>query len=300
MPNDTIVMVCKLCRNCSCSILVATTTHKHTPTTKPTVEPTDTPSLATITAEPSSKPISPSKKTESTNTSTNTSVPLRSIPTETKPPTPTQTRIPLATNTPPPTATQPPTFTSVPSPTNRATNTPIPLPTSPPTHTAVPTRVAQPTHTLAPVVVAASCAVPAVFKSVWTQVESKLGCVVNSVVNNSATYQSFRNGYMVWVKQTDTIYVLPIGGNWSQHANSWRDGDSDFSCFEAQAQNRPLKGFGRVWCNISGLKGVLGEATSDEITNSFSQQQSFTNGYMIELFGSQIVTLFDDGSWREN
>jgi len=105
---------------------------------------------------------------------------------------------------------------------------------------------------------------------------------------------------MVWVKQTDTIYVLPIGGNWSQHANSWRDGDSDFSCFEAQAQNRPLKGFGRVWCNISGLKGVLGEATSDEITNSFSQQQSFTNGYMIELFGSQIVTLFDDGSWREN
>lgn len=172
--------------------------------------------------------------------------------------------------------------------------TPLPLPTFTPTQIATPklTTTATPSPTEEP-----SCRIVGVFFSIWYENKEGLGCNTSDVITSPITYEPFENGYLVWNKLSDFIYVLPKGAHWSQHANNWTSNENPIPCNQAQQFGYPTMGFGKLWCDSEKVRTALRNPVSEELPNEFAQQQTFEGGFVFEIFGGKKVILFEDGTW---
>lgn len=177
--------------------------------------------------------------------------------------------------------------TPMPTQTVTAVATIAPTVTPPSTATMTPTPLAQP-----------ACQVTGAFAAVWQAHKEKLGCNTSAIITSPITHEPFENGYLVWSKLSDLIYVLPEGGYWLQQTNSWRSGEDSLPCTQAQQFGYPAMGFGKLWCINEKVRAALGNPLDEELPNESAQQQYFEGGFVFEILGGRTIILFKDGSWR--
>jgi photosystem II stability/assembly factor-like uncharacterized protein len=161
-----------------------------------------------------------------------------------------------------------------------APTTPAPLPSpSPPTDTPAPT----PAGPSSP----GDCAIqPVFFGELWAARVPRLGCPTGAF-QTSIVEQSFERGWMFWRSDTREIYALPDGAPYARFADTWDEGQPEYSCpdgFPAQTPPTPKRGFGKVWCNPDNavVRDRLGNATGEERAFE-SSVQTFERGV---IFGT--------------
>jgi len=246
--------------------------------------PTDTPTAATPTVTSDTPP------------------PGTDTPTPT-PPSPAGTDTPAPTDTPTlpaePTDTPPPTDTPLPS-------APTDTPTSPPPE---PTDTPVPTDTPA-------LPVPEPFAHVWAAAGGAGGRLGNpaagAVLDRWVADQFFEGGLAYW-RNNESIpanYVYALlykngtdetqGTAWLQFEDLWRDGMSQFSCPEAEANGDlgPKRGFGKVWCEEAAVRdGLKLPLVGEQGANAGFQD--FEKGAMLWIARlGYVYVLYDDGDWQ--
>jgi hypothetical protein len=118
-------------------------------------------------------------------------------------------------------------------------------------------------------------------------------------VTDAVTQERFKNGYMVWVKLTDRIYVVPFENSWSEYSNGWLPGEDTLPCNTAREFGWPAMGFGKLWCDNERVHKELGDPLDRERPNDFAPQQRFQRGFVFEIAGGTTILLFNDGSWAQ-
>ncbi len=167
---------------------------------------------------------------------------------------------------------------------------PIPTPTFVPA-SPVPTQASVPTLS-----VPVQCPTPADFTDVWLDYQHELRCSEANSIATDVTYQEFQNGIMVWLKETDRIYVLPLEKTWTWHPNDWDPSQPEFSCPEAKASDGARMGFGKAWCEPS-VRAEIGDPTSEELPTPDMEMQNFEGGLIFDINDEDTIVLFDSGSW---
>ena len=121
----------------------------------------------------------------------------------------------------------------------------------------------------------------------------------------TTSFEAFANGFMVWREDTRRVTVFYKDGTWQEFADTWAEGQPEYSCTDAytpaQTPPTPHRGFGKVWCTQPGVRDRLGVALQDEIGNA-RPVQDFENGAMFlipERGGKPIVLLRDSTKWQE-
>lgn len=173
-------------------------------------------------------------------------------------------------------------------------STPTLAPTLPPTLPPTP----RPTPPPAPSPTPCQFALQPALADAWSAEE--VGCPITpgAAAINTA-YAPFEGGQMLWRGDTDNIYVLFNDGRWVSYRNTWREGDPDYTCGEANSPPTPVRGFGRVWCEQPGVREALGAVTAAEIGDVASAVQDFGNGTILAApFGGLFVFEGEDGTWR--
>lgn len=144
-----------------------------------------------------------------------------------------------------------------------------------------------------------------VFGAAWTDptVQTALGCPQPTVAGEvGGAYQPFENGWMIWVSSPQpTIYAFANDTAYWRVADAFREGDPE-SGGESPPAGRlePIRGFGKVWREVGGIRQKLGWATAHENSTTV-QSQRFERGEMIWLNGQVYVLTADPsgaaGTW---
>lgn len=173
-------------------------------------------------------------------------------------------------------------------------STPIPAPTPPPTLPPTP----RPSATPAPSPTPCQFSLQPALTDAWSAAE--VGCPITpGAAAIHTAYAPFEGGQMLWRGDTGNIYVLFNDGRWTSYPNTWREGDPEYTCGEANSPPTPVRGFGRVWCEQPGLREALGAITAAEIGDDASAAQDFVNGAILAApFGGLFVFTGEDGTWR--
>jgi hypothetical protein len=146
------------------------------------------------------------------------------------------------------------------------TLTPAPTPTTAPTSTATPA----PTPTWTPT---AGCAIEAqgAFAELWQAHRARLGCPLSAeAAPVQDAEQAFENGRMLWRKDISEIYVIygagPLAGTYETFVDTWLEGDLVTSCAATPPAGRlqPVRGFGRVWCQLGAASAAIGWGLEEE------------------------------------
>jgi hypothetical protein len=109
--------------------------------------------------------------------------------------------------------------------------------------------------------------------------------------------EDFEGGRMFWRSDNDRIYVVYSGGTWRRHANTWQEGDPEFSCGTPESPPTPKRGFGKVWCTYNQVSQGLGDATTGE-RGEHDDVQDFAGGWMLRDEAGTTYTFFNNGTWR--
>lgn len=183
--------------------------------------------------------------------------------------------------------TQPPTEPLVPSSTPR-----------PPTSTPRPTARPLPTSTPAPrpTEPPACPQVTGPFAGLASQLRDRLGCAQGNATTTAAAQQRFDGGRMYWREDTDRIYAVYKNNRWESHADTWNDGDADYSCGKPETPPTPIRGFGRAWCNFASIKQGMGNALDGEAAFT-ATVQAFQNGYIMRTDDRTLV-MYSSGNWE--
>ena len=129
---------------------------------------------------------------------------------------------------------------------------------------------------------AASCSYPvaAVFAARWSQAE--LGCAVGPSQITWASFNVFERGYMIWRRDTDTLYVFYNNGHWQPMPDQW-DGVAEPPSRGAPPPGlqAPIRGAGWIWGNNDGVFQGLGWAT-DKQKGFCAEVQPFAQGFLLQ------------------
>lgn len=180
------------------------------------------------------------------------------------------------------TPTLPPSKT--PSETPTVSTTPQPSQTPTVTVTSTSTQAILPTSQIIPVTGAAVQADERVCDSTWFfLVPRPQSCPRNNAIADQGVYQQFENGYMVWVRQTDAIYVMyndDTKPSWEVYRDFFVEGmPHDNNIAEPENRWEPVRGFGLLWRNNATVRTRIGWAT-----------QQYETPYSVKL------QLADDGA----
>jgi hypothetical protein len=131
----------------------------------------------------------------------------------------------------------------------------------------------------------------------WRANQADLGCPTDGGRSSlGVVLESFERGRMIWRSDIGRIYVLYNDGRWQSFADTWQEGDADFSCGTPQSPPTPKRGFGRVWCDYEQVRQGLGSATNAEWGTS-AAVQAFEDGLIIQT-GGRTHVMRDNGTWR--
>jgi hypothetical protein len=203
----------------------------------------------------------------------------------------------------PPTATPTPDNGPGPVPTTSVPVPTTPLATATP-HLASPTPPA-PTATPTPGVAAGCLIAPRRgFGKVYTDnaaVARRLGCpTAPEATLVQAAEQSFERGYMFWDGDTRRIYVF-FGANntWRYYPDTWAEGVPPAAVLTPPAGlYQPVRGFGKVWLEQTGVREALGWATNQERLITSAVQQPYEGGAMLWTEARIIRVLYNSGAWE--
>jgi hypothetical protein len=165
------------------------------------------------------------------------------------------------------TPTLPPSKTPTQTPTMTLTPTQSPTPTV--TVTATATFPQFPTSIVVPITAVVPNPIPQVCDSTWFFVEPRpTSCPLNPPITSQGVFQSFQNGFMVWVGSQDAIYVLysdNVQPRWEVYRDSFEEGmpEDDPAFNSAPAPNlwQPRRGFGMLWRNNAVVRNRIGWGT---------------------------------------
>jgi hypothetical protein len=80
-----------------------------------------------------------------------------------------------------------------------------------------------------------------------------------------AAYEPFEGGHMVWRSDTREIYVLYHDGDYETHEDTWQESEPiEIEGAPPQGLQAPVRGFGKLWANQSGVRERLSWATAAE------------------------------------
>jgi hypothetical protein len=132
----------------------------------------------------------------------------------------------------------------------------------------------------------------------WERHDWLLGCPISDgIFALGITVEDFQNGRAIWRSDNRAILILYDSGRWEQYANSWTEGDPEYSCGEEKSPPTPKRGFGVVWCQYDQVRQGLGQATTAE-WGTTAAVQSFTGGLIIVVAAGEPLVLTNDGNWR--
>lgn len=77
----------------------------------------------------------------------------------------------------------------------------------------------------------------------------------------------------------------------------WKNGDLEFMCDGPQeCPPTPKRGFGKVWCEVDGLRTDLGVVVKckdeDEYNKYTGPMQQFKDGFMLQAYGGEIYMFY--------
>jgi len=111
--------------------------------------------------------------------------------------------------------------------------------------------------------------------------------------------QRFERGLMLWREDQRTIYVIASDNTWRKIVDTWVEGMPQFSCPDELPAGlvKPRRGFGYAWCNVAGLKVLLGWGL--EVEHGFTTQfQAFQGSEMMRAEDTSVYVLLHSGWWR--
>jgi hypothetical protein len=165
------------------------------------------------------------------------------------------------------TPTLPPSKTPTQTPT--VTQTPTQTPTPTVTTTATATLPQFPTSIVIPVTAIIPNPQPIVCDSTWFFIQPRpAGCPLAPPLGSQGVYQSFQNGFMIWVGSQDAIYVyyndaaLP---RWQVYRDFFDEGmaesDPAYATSPFPGTWQPRRGFGMLWRSNEIVRSRIGWAT---------------------------------------
>jgi hypothetical protein len=167
------------------------------------------------------------------------------------------------------TPTLPPSKTPTLTPTQSLTPTTTPTATTTVTVTA--TALVLPTSVIIPITREVAAPVQEVCASTWFFIQPRPpSCPLNPPNASQGVYQTFQNGYMVWVSSQDAIYVLYNDGlspRWSAFRDYFTEGMpevvGEYLNAPAPGLWQPRRGFGLLWRSNEGIRNRLGWGTME-------------------------------------
>lgn len=137
-------------------------------------------------------------------------------------------------------------------------------------------------------------------------IPSAIGCPLNGALASvSNAYQPFQSGMMIWTaalgtQRQNTIYVFYSNGTYQRYNDTFTEGvDASGGGGPGNGLLEPVRGFGKVWREASGVRDALGWATASEVGGT-AQLQLFERGEM--LYNSQtgqtyVLVTGAPGTW---
>jgi WD40 repeat protein len=137
------------------------------------------------------------------------------------------------------------------------------------------------------------------------------GCAQGDAVSTNGVYQSFQNGFMIWIGDTKSILVAYNDGSARLYSDLWAGQMVITDSLPPTGTFQPDHGFGWVWTQEAGVKDGIGWATSVEVPYTVMYQVGSVdspgprppglNYYTLpDGFGTPIEVTFGDGaaSWH--
>jgi LysM repeat protein len=123
----------------------------------------------------------------------------------------------------------------------------------------------------------------------------------------SATFQTFENGFMIWLGNTGEIWVyrklitsVKSRNDLTVHPVSEYGRLPSNSSVPPAGLVQPMFGFGKVWSNLSTYRTTLGWATQSE--TSYSLNYAIMNGQLTQfnLPNGNMIMRENDGFWSSD
>ena len=163
------------------------------------------------------------------------------------------------------TPTLPPSKTPTLTPTQTQTQPPTNTPTV--TVTATTTAPVLPTSVIIPVTSVVVQPVTRVCDRTWFFIQPRPeACPINPPLADQGVYQRFENGYMIWVRRTDSIYVMyndQVQPRWQVFRDYFNEGMPEEGIGQSPPSGRwePRRGFGMLWRANEAVRNRIGWAT---------------------------------------
>lgn len=206
----------------------------------------------------------------------------------------------VITPTPPPSKT--PTATQSPSPTPSAT----PPPTDPSTATSTATALIPPTHYEPFITAVVVAPTQRVCDSEWYFIVPRPeSCPAVRATISMATYQEFEGGYMIWLEQSDLIYVMYNNGRpaWETYEDLYIEGTEERDDFDLLPPPgdffQPRRGFGKLWVLDANVRNRIGWATHlwEEVFSANAQTATDGTVFLDDPFGGIFQLSGDHSDW---
>jgi hypothetical protein len=166
-----------------------------------------------------------------------------------------------------------------------------------------------PTSIIIPITREAVAPTSEVCASTWFFIQPRPpSCPVNPPNSTQGVYQTFQNGYMVWVQNQDAIYILYGDANqprWQVFRDYFEEGMSEvvgeFLTAPSAGVWQPRRGFGLIWRNNQTIRDRLGWATMEwEQPYSASVQTARDGAIFLSQPASSVFMLMPNGiHWEQ-
>jgi len=129
-------------------------------------------------------------------------------------------------------------------------------------------------------------------------------CPTGSAGSGQVVYLPFEFGYMIWVEETDLIYVMFDDNSqprWLEIIDPYIEGapERDYSWPERQPPQswQPRRGFGEVWRRSEEVRGRIGWSLQEWETIYYPQYQTGTDGsFLVQEPRGNLFYLYPDGT----
>lgn len=199
-----------------------------------------------------------------------------------------------------------PTLPPSKTPSQTPTQTITPPPSNTPTVTVTSTQTIPilPTSLIIPITGVAVQPLAEVCDSTWFFIQPRpQSCPTNPPLADQAVFQQFENGYMIWVRRPDAIYVMYNDGivpRWEVYRDYFNEGmNQDFIGSPPANRWEPVRGFGLLWRNNSAVRSRIGWATQQYETPYSVQLQLSKDGaiFVNEPSGNIFGLTADKTNW---
>ena len=131
-------------------------------------------------------------------------------------------------------------------------------------------------------------------------------CPDGASQDSIAAEQPFERGFMIWIEETDSIYVFEWEGLWKRYDDTFEEGqpENDPTIVPPAGLYQPFRGFGKAWRENPQVQVHLGWAKGRELAYESAIQRQNAEDLtvtFIRAFNGQVLALTnrdsDGGDW---